>query len=307
MVSNKEKYLKGTSKRRTFMVKVRKAVIPAAGLGTRMLPATKSVPKEMLPIGDRPAIHYIVQEAVASGIEDILIITNRDKSAMEDYFDYSPELEGALSSAGKSSLLDLVRNPADVANIFYVRQKETKGLGHAVWKAKSFVGGEPFAVLLGDDIMVGDTPVTKQLIDAAEKFDASAVGVQEVPLDLINKYCSLKVDSIGSRAYKVLDMIEKPEPQQVFSQLAILGRYVLRPEIFAIIENTPPGYGGEIQLTDALRALCKVSPMVAVDFQARRYDVGNTKGFLEATIDFALAEPSTGSWLRQYLESKFKP
>ena len=287
-------------------MKVRKAVIPAAGLGTRMLPATKTVPKEMLPLVDKPAIQYIIEEAVASGIEDILIVTNRAKSAMDDYFDYVPELEESLKKAGKSPELDVVRRTADIANIFYVRQKETKGLGHAVWRAKKFVGDEPFAVLLGDDIMMADTPVTKQLVDAAEKHGAAAVGTQRVSGEAISRYSSLKVSRLEDRIYKVTDMNEKPTPEEAFSEFAILGRYILTPGIFAMLENTPPGYGGEIQLTDGLRQLCKVSPMVAVDFEGRRYDTGNISGFLEATIDFALKDPGVGPWLKQFITDKVK-
>ena len=285
-------------------MKVRKAVIPAAGLGTRMLPATKTVPKEMLPLVDKPAIQYIIEEAVASGIEDILIVTNRAKSAMDDYFDYVPELEQTLSRSGKSSELDVVRYSADIANIFYVRQKETKGLGHAVWRAKRFVGDEPFAVLLGDDIMMSETPVTRQLIDAAEKYGAAAVGTQRVSSDAISKYSSLKVTELEERIYKVTDMNEKPSPAEAFSEFAILGRYILTPAIFPLLENTPPGYGGEIQLTDGLRSLCMQSPMVAVDFEGRRYDTGNLPGFLEATIDFALKDPNIGGWLKDFLIKK---
>jgi len=287
-------------------MKVRKAVIPAAGLGTRMLPATKTVPKEMLPLVDKPAIQYIIEEAVASGIEDILIVTNRAKSAMDDYFDYTPELEESLSRAGKVTELEAVRRSADIANIFYVRQKETKGLGHAVWRAKKFVGDEPFAVLLGDDLMMAEKPVTKQLIDAAEKYHAAAVGTQQVAPEAISKYSSLKVAMIEDRVYTVTDMNEKPQPSEAFSRFAILGRYILTKEIFSILENTPPGYGGEIQLTDGLRELCIRSPMVAVDFEGRRYDTGNMIGFLEATIDFALKDRSVGPWLREFLIDKVK-
>ena len=287
-------------------MKVRKAVIPAAGLGTRMLPATKTVPKEMLTLVNKPAIQYIVEEAVASGIEDILIITNRAKSAMDDYFDYSPELEEILSRSGKTSEYQDVRYPADIANIFYVRQKETKGLGHAVWRAKKFVGNEPFAVLLGDDIMMSEKPVTKQLIDAAEKYGASAVGAQRVSKEAISKYCSLKINQLEERIYRVSDVVEKPTPDQVFSDFAILGRYVLTHEIFNILENTPPGHGGEIQLTDGLCTLCKTAEMVAVDFEARRYDIGNLPGFLEANIDYALRDPSVGAWLKQFLQEKVR-
>jgi UTP--glucose-1-phosphate uridylyltransferase len=287
-------------------MKVKKAVIPAAGLGTRMLPATKTVPKEMLPMVDKPVIQYIIEEAVAAGIEDILIVTNRAKSAMDDYFDYYPELETRLNQAGKDRELYEVRKAADLANIFYVRQKETKGLGHAIWRAKRFVGDEPFAVLLGDDIMRAEKPVTQQLVEAAEKYDASVVGVQKVATDAISKYSSVKISPLEKRIFSVLDMNEKPTPEQMFSNYAILGRYVLTPEIFDILENLNPGYGGEIQLTDGLQKLCHKSTMVAVDFEGRRYDTGNLRGFLEATIDFALEHPETGTWLREFIRNKAK-
>ena len=285
-------------------MKVRKAVIPAAGLGTRMLPATKTVPKEMLPLVDKPVIQYIIEEAVAAGIEDILVVTNRAKSAMDDYFDYYPELEERLARAGKERELAEVRRAADLANIFYVRQKETKGLGHAIWRAKRFVGDEPFAVLLGDDIMRSQTPVIGQLIAGAEKYGASCVGVQQVSTEAISKYSSVKVAPLEERIFQVSDMVEKPRPEEIFSNYAILGRYVLQPAIFDILENLKPGYGGEIQLTDGLKELCKGNKMVAVDFEGKRYDTGNLKGFLEATIDFSLAHPETGEWLKDFLKEK---
>jgi len=285
-------------------MKVTKAVIPAAGFGTRMLPWSKSVPKEMLPIVDKPAIQYIIEEAVASGIEDILIITGRGKSALDDYFDYSPELESKLSLSGKLSDLEAVRGPADIANIFYVRQKEMKGLGHAIWRAKAFVGDSPFAVLLPDDIMMADKPVTKQLIDDAEKYNASAVGTQKVSLDFIPKYSSLKVAVLEDRVFKVSDMNEKPTPAEAFSEYAILGRYVLTPEIFELLANIQPGYGGEIQLTDGLNALCKQSDMVAVDFEGKRYDAGNLQGYLETMVDFALRDANVGDWFRDFIGGK---
>lgn len=287
-------------------MKVRKAVIPAAGLGTRMLPATKTVPKEMLPMVDKPVIQYIIEEAVAAGIEDILIVTNRAKSAMDDYFDYYPELEDRLNAAGKDRELAEVRRAADLANIFYVRQKETRGLGHAIWRAKRFVGDEPFAVLLGDDIMRSKTPVIGQLIQAAEKYDCSAVGVQEVATSAISKYSSVKVSPLEDRVYAVSDMNEKPSREQILSNFAILGRYVLTPDIFDILETTPPGFGGEIQLTDGLRTISHQGRMVAVDFEGRRYDTGNLNGFLEATIDFALEHPQSGDWLRKFILDKAK-
>ena len=270
-------------------MKVRKAVIPAAGLGTRMLPATKTVPKEMLPLVDKPVIQYIIEEAVAAGIEDILVVTNRAKSAMDDYFDYYPELEERLARAGKERELSEVRRAADLANI---------------WRAKRFVGDEPFAVLLGDDIMRSRTPVIGQLIAGAEKYGASCVGVQQVSTEAIAKYSSVKVEPLEERVFRVSDMVEKPRPEEIFSNYAILGRYVLQPAIFDILENLKPGYGGEIQLTDGLKELCKGDKMVAVDFEGKRYDTGNLKGFLEATIDFSLAHPETGAWLKDFLKEK---
>ena len=287
-------------------MKVRKAVIPAAGLGTRMLPATKTVPKEMLPLVDKPAIQYLIEEAAAAGIEDILIVTNRAKSAMDDYFDYYPELETRLNQAGKDRERAEVRRAADLANIFYVRQKETRGLGHAIWRAKRFVGDEPFAVLLGDDIMRSEKPVTAQLIEAAEAYNASAVGVQKVATSVISKYCSVKVEPLEERIFQVSDVVEKPRLEQIFSNYAILGRYVLTPAIFDILENLEPGYGGEIQLTDGLGQLCKQEKMVAVDFEGKRYDTGNLPGFLEATIDLALEHPQTRDWLRAFIQEKAK-
>ncbi len=287
-------------------MRVRKAVIPAAGLGTRMLPATKTVPKEMLPMVDKPAIQYIVEEAVAAGIEDILIVTNRAKSAMDDYFDYYPELEDRLNAAGKERELAEVRRAADLANIFYVRQKETKGLGHAIARARRFVGNEPFAVLLGDDIMRAETPVIGQLIQAAEKYQCSAVGVQEVSTESISRYSSVKIEPLEGNVFTVSDVVEKPRREQIFSNYAILGRYVLYPCIFDILEDLKPGVGGEIQLTDGLRQLCHRKNMVAVDFEGRRYDTGNIRGFLEASIDFALDHPTIGPWLKGFLKDKVK-
>lgn len=285
-------------------MKVRKAVIPAAGLGTRMLPATKTVPKEMLPMVDKPVIQYIIEEAVASGIEDILIVTNRAKSAMDDYFDYYPELEHRLEAAGKEKELEAVKQAADLANIFYVRQKETKGLGHAIWRSKRFVGEEPFAVLLGDDIMRAKKPVIGQLIAAAEQYNASVIGVQQVSDEVVSKYGVIKAEPLAERVFTVRDMQEKPTLAEKFSNYAVLGRYVLGPDIFDILENQTPGYGGEIQLTDGLKKLCPQNRLLAVDFEGRRYDTGNLKGFLEATIDFALDHPETGAWLREFLKEK---
>ena len=282
------------------MQKIKKAVIPAAGLGTRMLPATKTIPKEMLPLLDKPVIQYIIEEAVAAGIEDILIITNRAKSAMDDYFDYHPELEERLYRDGKLKEREAVRRTADMANIFYVRQKETRGLGHAIWRAKDFIGSDPFAVLLGDDIMRADVPVMKQLVDAAEAYDACCVGTQQVSDDAVGRYSSLAVSPLEETIYKVTDMNEKPSPEEKFSNFAILGRYVLNPAIFEILENTPPGKGGEIQLTDGLKRLCKQELCVAKDFAGRRYDTGNLCGFLEATLDFAKDHPETMQFMQDY-------
>ena len=285
-------------------MKVRKAVIPAAGLGTRMLPATKTVPKEMLPLVDNPVIQYIIEEAVASGIEDILVVTNRAKSAMDDYFDYYPELEDRLLSSGKEDLAGVVRGVADMANIFYVRQKATQGLGHAIGRARRFVGDEPFAVLLGDDIMMSEKPVLRQLIEVSEKYKSSVVGVQQVSDEAITSYSS--VTNVEGRVYEVSDVNEKPTQEEKFSNFAILGRYVLSPRIFDILDHTAPGHNGEIQLTDGLAELARTGRMMAVDFEGRRYDTGNLKGFLEATIDFALKDPQTGPWLGGFIKDKAK-
>ena len=286
-------------------MKVRKAIIPAAGLGTRLLPNTKSIPKEMLPLVDKPVIQYIVEEAVAAGVEEILIITNRGKNPIEDYFDYAPDLEERLIHDGKSDEAATVRAVADMADVFFLRQKETKGLGHAVWRAKSFVGNEPFAVLLGDDIMLSEKPVLKQLVEAAEANDCSAVAVREVPDELITKYSSVKlIEQLSERVYKIGDMNEKPTLEEKFSNFAILGRYVLTPAIFDILEHTAPGRNNEIQLTDGMKELCHMEKMCAVDFEGRRYDTGNLKGYLEAIIDFALKNDEAGEWLRQFIIGK---
>lgn len=269
-----------------------------------MLPATKTIPKEMLPIVDKPLIQYIVEEAVASGIEDILIVTSRAKSAMEDYFDYHPELEERLIRTGKHDEVTLVRGTADLANIQFVRQKETLGLGHAIWRAKSFVGQEHFAVLLGDDIMRADIPVTRQLIDVAQAYGTSVVGVQPVSMEDISKYSNLKVQHTAGRIYDVEQIVEKPQPEQAYSNYAILGRYVLSPAIFDILKNQPTGYGGEIQLTDGINTLCSQKRVLAVNFAGKRYDAGNLKGYVEAIIDHALWHEETGSWLRSFLIDK---
>ena len=288
-------------------MKVRKAIIPAAGLGTRLLPNTKSIPKEMLPLVDKPVIQYIVEEAVAAGIEEILIITNRGKSPIEDYFDYAPDLEERLVKDGKQSEAETVRAVADMADVFFLRQKETKGLGHAIWRAKTFVGDEPFAILLGDDIMLSEKPVLKQLVEAAEDNSCSAIAVREVPDELIVKYSSVKLEEkLGDRVYRIGDMNEKPTLDEKFSNYAILGRYVLTPGIFDILAHTAPGRNNEIQLTDGMKELCHGEPMCAVDFEGRRYDTGNLKGYLEAIIDFALKNQEAGDWLREFIREKAK-
>ena len=288
-------------------MKVRKAIIPAAGLGTRLLPNTKSIPKEMLPLVDKPVIQYIVDEAVSAGIEEILIITNRGKSPIEDYFDYSPDLEERLIRDGKQDEANTVRAVADMADVFFLRQKETKGLGHAIWRAKSFVGDEPFAILLGDDIMLSEKPVLKQLVEAAEENSCSAIAVREVPDELIVKYSSVKLEEkLSDRVFRIGDMNEKPTLEEKFSNYAILGRYVLTPAIFDILAHTAPGRNNEIQLTDGMKELCRIEPMCAVDFEGRRYDTGNLKGYLEAIIDFALKNEEAGDWLRDFIREKAK-
>ena len=286
-----------------MLKKVRKAVIPAAGLGTRVLPATKSMPKEMLPIVDKPAIQYIVEEAVHSGIEEILIITNRGKGLMEDHFDRMPELEAKLLSSGKQSVYDEIVEISQLANIYFIRQKETKGLGHAVNRARSFIGGEPFAVLYGDDVIVGKTPVCAQLCRAYEEFGKGVVGVKEVSPEAIAKYSSLKVAPIRNGLFSVTDMIEKPAtPEEAFSNYSILGRCVLPPEIFDLLDQTPPGAGGEIQLTDAMRTLACSQGMIAVDFEGTRYDMGNKLGVMQASVEIALRHPEIGADFRKYLK-----
>ena len=286
-------------------MKVKKAIIPAAGLGSRMLPNTKSIPKEMLPLVDKPVIQYIVEEAVAAGVEEILIITNRGKNPIEDYFDYAPDLEDRLKRDGKLKDARIVHDVADMADVFFLRQKETKGLGHAIWRAKSFVGNEPFAILLGDDIMLSEKPVLKQLVEAAEANECSAIAVREVPDELIVKYSSVKLEEkLGDRVYRISDMNEKPTLEEKLSSYAILGRYVLTPAIFDILEHTAPGRNNEIQLTDGMRELCHMEKMCAVDFEGRRYDTGNLKGYLESIIDFALKNEEAGDWLRQFIIDK---
>ncbi|MDU3338228.1 UTP--glucose-1-phosphate uridylyltransferase GalU [Paraclostridium bifermentans] len=282
---------------------VKKAIIPAAGLGTRFLPATKSQPKEMLPIVDKPTLQYIIEEAINSGIEEILIITGRNKKSIEDHFDKSVELELELQQKGKTEMLEMVQEISNMVNIHYIRQKEPKGLGHAIHCAKSFIGDEPFAVLLGDDIVDSDTPCLKQLIDAYDEYKTSILGVQEVAKEDTNKYGILDCKYIEDRVYKVKDMIEKPNVEEAPSNIAILGRYIITPAIFEILENQAPGKGGEIQLTDALKTLAQHEAIYAYNFEGRRYDVGDKLGFLEATIDFALKRENLKDGLMNYMKN----
>ena len=289
-------------------MKITKAVIPAAGLGTRVLPVSKSMPKEMLPIVDKPAIQYIVEEAVHSGITDILIITNRGKGLIEDHFDRAPELEAHLAKGGdeKKAALNSIVEISRLANIYFVRQKETRGLGHAVNCARSFIGDEPFAVLYGDDVIIGKDPACGQLIRAYEEFGKGVLGVNQVSPEVIGRYSSLKVEPIRDRLFRCTDMVEKPSPDKVFSYYSILGRCVLPPEIFRLLENTKPGAGGEIQLTDAMKVLCRTKHMTAVDFTGKRYDMGNKLGILQATCEVALTHPEVGEGFKAYLKELCK-
>ncbi|MBE6083396.1 MAG: UTP--glucose-1-phosphate uridylyltransferase GalU [Tissierellaceae bacterium] len=282
---------------------IKKAIIPAAGLGTRFLPATKAQPKEMLPIVDKPTIQYIVEEAIDSGIEDILIITGRNKRAIEDHFDKSVELEMELEQRNKTELLNLVRKVSNMANITYIRQKEPKGLGDAIYCGKNFIAGEPFAVLLGDDIVDSQTkPCLKQLMDVYDEYKTTILGIKEVPKGEVNKYGIVSGMYIEDGVYKVKDLIEKPTPEEAPSNVAILGRYIITPEIFKVLEHTAPGAGGEIQLTDALRELAKKEAMYAYNFEGKVYDVGDKLGFLQATVEFALKRKKLGTEFRKYLK-----
>lgn len=285
------------------MKKITKAVIPAAGLGTRMLPIARVVPKEMLPIVDRPSIEYLVREAVDSGITDILIITGRNKGMMEDYFDYNIEYNDNLLAKHKQKELDDIEQTCNLANVYFIRQKVTKGLGHAVSCARSFVGDEPFAVLYGDDVMYAEKPVTKQLIEAYEKYGKAVAGVKAVSDEDVKKYCSLKTELIEDNVYATTDMVEKPQtPEEKFSNFAILGRVVLTPDIFDILDKIPLGAGNELQLTDAMRTLAQTKGMLAVDYIGKRYDMGAKLGFLQANIEYALRNDELGEQFKQYLE-----
>jgi UTP--glucose-1-phosphate uridylyltransferase len=286
------------------MKKVRKAIIPAAGLGTRMLPISHAVPKEMLPIVDLPAIYYLVEEAVNSGIEDILIITNRDKDAMEDFFDLSIEYREALLAKGKTEEAKRLYDIANMANVYFLRQKETKGLGHAVGRARSFVGDEPFLVLYGDDIIFSKTPVCRQMTDVYEKYGKCVVGVKPVPKADLTKYSSLKVEELPGekRVTYCTDMIEKPKPGEEFSNLSILGRVLLTPEVFDVIDALPPGAGGEIQLTDAMAKFARTEGIYALEFEGERFDLGSKTGFLKANITKGLSHPETRDELKAFLK-----
>ena len=290
------------------MKKVTKAIIPAAGLGTRMLPISHAVPKEMLPIVDLPAIYFLVEEAVKSGITDILIITNRDKDAIEDFFDLSIEYGNALTMKGKHEQAKVLYDIANMANVYFLRQKETKGLGHAVGRARSFVGDEPFVVLYGDDVVFSKTPVCRQLCDAYEKYGKSVVGVKPVSMNEIYKYCSLKVDKIEGEdtLYSCTDMIEKPKPGEEFSNLSILGRVLLTPDAFDIIDNLEPGAGGEYQLTDAMAKMARESGVLALEYEGNRYDMGSKSGFIKANIIRGLSHPETKDELKTLIKELAK-
>ena len=284
-------------------MKIKKAVIPAAGLGTRILPASKACPKEMLPIVDKPAIQYIVEEAVKAGITDILIITNRGKGVIEDHFDHAYELEDMLRKRGKEDIAKEVEASANLANIYFIRQKQAKGLGHAVLCAKEFVGNEPFAVLYGDDVIIGEDPAIGQLCRAYETYGKGVVGIKEVAPEMISRYSSLKVENLENNLYSVTDMVEKPDtPEKVLSLYSILGRCVLTPDIFDILENTPNGAGGELQLTDAMKTMAVRDGMVGVDFTGVRYDMGNKFGILQANIEVGLNHPEVKDQLREYIK-----
>ncbi len=287
-------------------MKVKKAVIPAAGWGTRLLPATKAQPKEMLPIVDKPSIQYIVEEAVAAGIEDILIITSKNKQSIEDHFDKSQALEAALKKQGKTELLKEVQDISKMITIHSVRQKEQKGLGHAIHCAKSFVGNEPFAVLLGDDIIHSQKPVIKQMMEAYEKKETVILGCKTVAKKDVNKYGIVDYSQKDGDIYKVEDLIEKPALEDAPSELAILGRYIITPDIFKILEDTAPGKGGEIQLTDALKTLLDKRAVYGYDFEGKRYDVGNKMGFLKTTVELALAHEDLGAEFKKYLKELTK-
>ena len=283
--------------------KIRKAVFPAAGLGTRFLPATKSSPKEMLPLVDKPLIQYAVEEAVASGIESILIITGRDKSAIENHFDISFELEHLLKERGKNKMFDEVRAVSDIAQISYTRQKQALGLGHAIYQAKDFVGNEPFAALLADDIIDSEKPALRQMIEVFEKYNAPVIATMRVAGEAISRFGVIDAEEVSPGVYRIKDMVEKPAFADAPSDLAIIGRYIFTPDIFGAIEQTQAGSGGEIQITDAMRLLLKERPFYAVKLDGTRHDAGDKLGFLKATVEFALKRDDLGDAFREYLKS----
>lgn len=289
-------------------MRIRKAIIPAAGMGTRFLPATKAMPKEMLPIIDKPGIQYIVEEAVASGIEDIIIVTGKGKRAIEDHFDSSYELEQSLLQKGKLDLLSEVQKPSDLIDIHYIRQKEPRGLGHAIWCARKFIGNEPFAVLLGDDIVQSDdVPCLRQMMDVYDKVQGSVLAVKNVPNEEVSRYGIVDPDPSGGdgdRMLKVRGVVEKPAPERAPSNIAIIGRYILTPAIFDILETQDIGAGGEIQLTDAIYRLMRQESVYAYQFEGTRYDTGEKLGYLKTIIDFALERPDLKDEVRAYLEEK---
>jgi UTP--glucose-1-phosphate uridylyltransferase len=285
------------------MKTIRKAIIPAAGLGTRFLPATKAQPKEMLPIVDKPAIQYIVEEAIESGIEDIIIVTGRNKRAIEDHFDKSAELETMLEEKGNTELLKIVQSVSNLADVHYIRQKQPLGLGHAILCARKFIGDEPFAVLLGDDIIQSTPPFLKQMIDLYEETGSSVIAVTEVPWEDVNKYGIISLAERSERYKTIEDLVEKPDREQAPSNLAVIGRYIIDSDIFGILETCQPGRGGEIQLTDALRILNRRKRMTAYPLQGNRYDVGDKLGYIEATIELALQRKELAPQLKAYLTS----
>ncbi len=283
--------------------KIRKAVFPAAGLGTRFLPATKASPKEMLPLVDKPLIQYSVEEAVASGIESILIITGRDKGSIENHFDISFELEQLLLEKDKQELFRLVRAISDLAKISYTRQQQALGLGHAIYQAKDFAGDEPFAALLADDLVDADVPALRQMIDVYEKYEAPVIATMQVAGEAISRFGVIDADEVEPNVFRIKDMVEKPALADAPSELAIIGRYIFTPDIFSAIEKTKPGAGGEIQITDAMRELLKTRPFYAVKLQGTRHDAGDKLGFLIATVEFALQREDLGDDFRAYLKS----
>lgn len=282
---------------------IRKAVFPAAGLGTRFLPATKASPKEMLPLVDKPLIQYSIEEAVASGIESILIITGRDKSAIENHFDISFELEQLLQEKGKTEMFEQVRAISDITKITYTRQKQALGLGHAIYQAKDFVGDEPFAALLADDVVDAEKPALKQMIEVFEKYNAPVIATMQVEGEAISRFGVIDADEVELGVFKIKDMVEKPAFADAPSDLAIIGRYIFTPDIFGAIERTTPGAGGEIQITDAMRLLLKERPFYAVKLEGTRHDAGDKLGFLIATVEYALKRDDLGSDFREYLRS----